>query len=124
VKIAMPYLQGRINEHFGISQEFIVFDVNEGKINDKKVISSRGREHNHGGLAELLIREGVNVIIAGGMGPPMEYALNSAGFKVITGASGEAEKAVSDFISGQLVTSSIGCNHGCGEHEHPGHWSK
>ncbi|HAU31384.1 MAG: hypothetical protein XD78_0442 [Desulfotomaculum sp. 46_296] len=124
MKIAMPYHQGRINEHFGISQEFIVFNVKEGKIEAKKVISSRGREHNHGGLAELFIREGVNVIIAGGMGPPMEFALKSAGLKVITGASGEAEKAASDFLSGQLVTSLVGCNHGCGEHEHPGHWSK
>ncbi|MDF9409813.1 MAG: Dinitrogenase iron-molybdenum cofactor [Pelotomaculum sp. PtaB.Bin013] len=118
MKIAMPYNRGRINEHFGISQEFVIFNVEEGKIGEKKIISSSDLQHNHGGLANLFIREGVGVIIAGGMGPPMADALRSVGLEVITGASGDAEKVTSDYLSGQLVTSSIGCNHGCSEHDH------
>lgn len=51
----------------------------------------------------------------------MVSALQAVGLKVITGASGDAEKVTFDYLNGQLVTSSIGCNHGCGEHEHPGH---
>jgi len=35
--------------------------------------------------------EGIEVIIAGGMGPPMVNALQSVGLEVITGASGDAE---------------------------------
>jgi len=118
MKIAMPYNQGRVNEHFGTSHEFVVFDIENGKINGKQIISSAGRQHNHGGLADLFTLEGVEVVIAGGMGPPMVNALQSVGLKVITGASGDAEKVVSDFLSGQLITSSIGCNHNCGGHDH------
>jgi len=120
MKIAIPYNQGRVNEHFGISREFIIFNVENGKITGKQIISSGGRQHNHGGLANLFTSEGVEVVIAGGMGPPMAEALRSAGLNVITGAYGDAEKVVSDYLSGKLVTSPVGCNHGCGGHEH--HW--
>ncbi|MDD3654532.1 MAG: NifB/NifX family molybdenum-iron cluster-binding protein [Desulfotomaculaceae bacterium] len=118
MKIAMPYSLGRINEHFGVSQEFVIFDVEDGKITGKQIISNSGLQHNHGGLANLFTTEGVEVIIAGGMGPPMANALRSIGLEVITGASGDAEKVASDYLSGQLVTSSVGCNHGCSGHEH------
>lgn len=118
VKIAMPYHQGNINEHFGISQEFIIFHVENGQIKEKHIISSAGRQHNHGGLASLFHQEGVDVVIAGGMGPPMYNALQASGLKVIMGASGDAAKAASDFLSGRLVTGVTGCNHQCGGHEH------
>lgn len=118
MKIAMPYNHGRINEHFGISQEFVIFNVEDGKIGRKHIISSGDLQHNHGGLADLFTMEGVKVVIAGGMGPPMVNALKLVGLEVITGASGDAEKVATDFLSGQLVTSSIGCDHACGGHEH------
>jgi len=118
MKIAMPYTMGLINEHFGVSQEFVIFNIEEGKIAGKQVISRSDLQHNHGGLANLFTTEGVEVIIAGGMGPPMANALRSVGLNVITGASGDVEKAASDYLSGQLLTSPFDCNHGCGEHEH------
>ncbi|OPY58092.1 MAG: Dinitrogenase iron-molybdenum cofactor [Pelotomaculum sp. PtaU1.Bin035] len=120
MKIAMPYSMGRINEHFGITREFVVFNVEDGKIAGKKVISNRGLQHNHGGLADLITKEGVEVIIAGGMGPPMANALRSVGLNVITGASGDAEKAALDYLNGQLTTNPAACGHGCKGHEHPG----
>jgi len=113
----MPYSRGRINEHFGVSQEFVIFNVEDGKIGEKKIISSSDLQHNHGGLADLFNMEGVEVIIAGGMGSPMADTLRSVGLEVVTGASGDAEKVASDFLSGRLVTSPIGCNHACGGHE-------
>ncbi|MDD4169926.1 MAG: NifB/NifX family molybdenum-iron cluster-binding protein [Desulfotomaculaceae bacterium] len=118
MKIAMPYSQGRINEHFGISEEFVIFNVEDGNIAGKQIFSNSGLQHNHGGLANLFTTEGVEVIIAGGMGPPMVSALQAVGLQVITGASGDAEKAAFDYLNGQLVTSSVGCNHGCSGHEH------
>ncbi|OPX90020.1 MAG: Dinitrogenase iron-molybdenum cofactor [Pelotomaculum sp. PtaB.Bin104] len=118
MKIAMPYSMGRINEHFGISREFVIFEVEEGKIAGKQVISNSDLQHNHGGLANLFTTEGVEVVIAGGMGPPMASALRSVGLNVITGASGDAEQVASAYLSGHLVTNPFDCNHGCGEHDH------
>lgn len=118
MKLAMPYSEGRINEHFGMSREFVIFDLVEGKIAEKKIISNSGLQHNHSGIAGLFVSEGVEVVIAGGMGPPMANALRGIGLQVLTGASGEVEKVAADYLSGHLVTGSEGCNHGCSGHAH------
>lgn len=123
MKIAMPYKEGKINEHFGSSQEFVVIEAESGKITGKKMVTNESL-HNHGGLAKLLKAEGVEVVITGGIGRPMAEALQSVGFNVITGASGEVEKVAGDFLSGQLVSRPVMCNcggnhdHGHGHHHH------
>lgn len=115
MKIAMPYLDGKLNPHFGSSREFVVIDSENGKITGKKIINNEVL-HNHGGLAHLLKAEGANVIIAGGIGRPMAQALQQAGFGVLTGASGEAEQVAQDFLDGKLVTGTSTCN--CVGHHH------
>lgn len=113
VKIAMPYLEGEVNPHFGSSSEFIVIEAEDGKIKGKKIIPNKNL-HDHIGLAQVLKAEGVGVIIAGGMGRPMANALHREGFKVITGASGDVEKVAEQFLNGWLVSRLTGC--GCGGH--------
>jgi predicted Fe-Mo cluster-binding NifX family protein len=113
MKIAMPYLNGQVNAHFGTSREFIVLEAENGKITDKKILNNK-LLHNHGGLAGLLSAEGVGVIITGGIGAPMAEALQRTGLQVVSGASGEVEKVALDFLSGQLVTSGSQCD--CGGH--------
>lgn len=115
MKIAMPYLDGKLNPHFGTSREFIVFDSENGSITGKKIISNEVL-HNHGGLALLLKAEGANVVIAGGIGRPMAQALEQAGFGVLSGASGDAEQVAKDFLDGTLVTGQAQCS--CGGHHH------
>lgn len=115
MKIAMPYLDGKLNPHFGTSREFIVFDSVKGNITDKKIITNEIM-HNHGGIAQILKAEGANVIIAGGIGKPMAQALEQAGFGVLTGASGDAEQVAKDFLNGTLVTGAAQCS--CGDHGH------
>lgn len=125
MKIAMPYKEGRVNEHFGSSKEFVVLEADQGAIKSKKILNNE-KLHDHGGLAKMLASENIQVIITGGIGRPMIEALQSAGFKVITGASGEVEQVASEFLSGQLVSRPVRCNcsghHGHGHgHGHHGH---
>ncbi|OPZ74389.1 MAG: Dinitrogenase iron-molybdenum cofactor [Firmicutes bacterium ADurb.Bin456] len=114
MKIAMPCLDGNVNPHFGSSRQFIVFDTAGGQIKGKKTIDNETL-HNHGGLARILKDEGVEVVITGGIGRPMINALHEAGFKVITGASGEVDRIANDFINGQLLPSPAICSCG-GKH--------
>lgn len=113
MKIAMPHQEGRVNEHFGNSREFVIVETENGKVTGKKIVANEIM-HNHGGLAQLLKAEGVDVVITGGIGRPMAEALQSVGFKVVIGASGEVEKVAEEFLSGQLVTKPVMC--GCGGH--------
>lgn len=107
--IAMPYLDGKVNPHFGTSQEFVVINSENGAITGKKIIANETM-HNHGGLAQMLKAEGANVVITGGIGRPMAMALRQAGFGVLTGVSGEAEKVAQDFLDGKLVTAGATCS--------------
>lgn len=118
MKIAMPHKEGRVNEHFGSSREFVIVEAENGKVTGKKIVANEIM-HNHGGLAQLLKAEGVDVVITGGIGRPMAEALQSAGFKVVIGAAGEVEKVAGEFLSGQLVTKPVMC--GCGGHHGHGH---
>lgn len=113
MKIAMPYLNGQVNAHFGTSREFVVLEAEDGKITGKKILTNEVL-HNHGGLASMLSAEGVDAIITGGIGRPMAEALQRTGLQVISGASGEVEKVALDFLSGQLVTGGSQCD--CGGH--------
>ena len=127
LRIAMPHRDGRVNEHFGSSREFIVVETENRVIKGKKVLTNE-MLHDHGGLARMLAAEEVDVVITGGIGRPMAEALQLAGFKVVTGASGEVEKVVQDYLSGQLVSRPVQCScgghhghthaHGYGHHHH------
>lgn len=116
--IAMPHENGKVNAHFGSSKEFIIYSAEGNKVADKKIVANNGFDHNHEGIAGLLKSAGVEVVITGGIGKPMINALQTAGFQVVTGASGAADKVAEDFLNQKLVTSPVaicGCGHG---HEH------
>lgn len=119
MKIAIPYENGNVNPHFGQSREFVIFEAEEKEIKGQKVISAESFCHNHEGLAGFLKREGVNVVIAGGIGYGMISALQGVGLEVVSGASGDARKVAEDYLNGRLVTDGSVC--GCSGHEH-GHF--
>jgi predicted Fe-Mo cluster-binding NifX family protein len=120
MRIAMPYLDGLVNPHFGQSKEFIIFEAEGKEITDSKIISNQDFCQNHEGLAGLLKSEGVEVVITGGVGRPMIRALQAMGFEVITGARGDAAKTAADYLNGTLQTENIAVC-GCGDHDHHTH---
>ena len=116
MKIAMPYSEENVNPHFGSSREFIVFDTQDDKITNSKILTNETL-HNHSSLAQMLKSEGVEVVITGGVGRPMANALQEIGFKVITGISGEVKKVAGDYLTGQLIARPVSCP--CsGSHNH------
>ncbi len=113
MKIAMPYMEGKVNAHFGSSQQFVIIEMEGSKVTGKKILTNETL-HDHGGLAQMLKNEKVGVVIAGGIGMPMANALQKTGLEVITGAQGDVEKVAEDYVNGRLVTSRTMCN--CGGH--------
>jgi len=119
MKIAMPHNEGRVNERFGSSKEFIIVETENGAIKSKKVLYNE-TETNYGGLVQSLKAEGVEVVVAGGIGRPMAEALHYTGFNVIMGITGDVEKVVEEFLAGQLVSRQTTCACG-GFHDHENH---
>ena len=112
MKIAVTYNNGEIFQHFGRTEEFKVYDVEDGKVISSQVVGSDGAGHE--ALAGVLAGQGIDVLICGGMGSGAQNALAEAGIEVCSGASGAADEAVNAYLAGELESTGVNCNH----HDH------
>jgi len=133
MRIAVTYENGDIFQHFGHTEQFKVYDVQDGKIISSEVVSTNGS--GHGALAGVLNALQADVLICGGIGGGAQAALAAAGIRLYGGTSGNADQAVEAFLKGELdYNPDVQCNHhgehhhegncgehGCGEHNCSGH---
>ena len=131
MKIAVTYENGEVFQHFGRTENFKVYEVENNKVVSSEVISSNGV--GHGALAGVLADEDVKVLICGGIGGGAINALTEAGIEVCSGAFGDTDQAVEDYLNGNLADAGQTCDHheeghtcgdhGCGHHhdEEEGH---
>jgi len=119
MRIAVTYDNGDIFQHFGHTQEFKVYEVEDGKVISDEIIDSDGQ--GHGALAALLDSKNIDALICGGIGGGAYDALSERGIEIIAGVSGDADKAVEAYLSGEIESSGVNCNHHgeghtCGNH--------
>lgn len=116
MKIAVTYDNGEIFQHFGKTESFKVYEVEDNKVVSSEVIGSNGT--GHGALAGLLAEQGVNLLICGGIGGGAQTALTEAGIELCAGAQGNTDQAVESYLKGELVSSGANCDH---HHHEEGH---
>ncbi len=109
--IAIPSEGIMLNAHFGRSQAFTIYTINDSEVSGKIVLNTQGLEHQHSGIAQLLKSKGVEVVICGGIGPGAISGLESAGLEVLRGANGTVEEIASAYANGSLITFDAVCNH-------------
>ena len=113
MKIAVTYENGEIFQHFGHTEQFKVYEVENGAVVTSQVVDTNGS--GHGALAGVLTALKADVLICGGIGGGAQMALAQAGIKLYGGVSGNADAAVAAFLEGQLVFNpNVQCNH----HDH------
>ncbi len=133
MKIAVTYENGNIFQHFGHTEQFKIYTVQDNKILNQEIIFTMGS--GHGALAGFLKMNGVDVLICGGIGEGAQNALSQAGIKLYGGVSGSADGAVNELLMGTLsFNPDIKCSHhghehgegehtcgshGCGGQNHP-----
>ena len=113
MRIAVTYDNGNIFQHFGKTENFKVYEVENNQVVSSEVISSNGS--GHGALAGLLDGQNVDVLICGGIGGGAQAALTEAGIEFCSGAQGDADQAVEAYLKGELVSSGVNCDHHHGE---------
>ena len=86
MRIAVTYENGQIFQHFGHTETFKIYDVEEGKVVHSEVIDTNGS--GHGALAGVLNALNADVLICGGIGGGAQTALAAAGIKLFGGVSG------------------------------------
>ena len=122
MKIAVTYDNGEVFQHFGKTESFKIYNVEDNTVVSSEVIGSNGT--GHGALAGLLAEQGVNVLICGGIGGGAQAALTEAGIELCAGAQGNTDQVVEAYLKGELESSGVNCDHhhheeghSCGNHE-------
>ncbi len=124
MRIAVTYEDGNIFQHFGHSEQFKFYDVEEGKIVNTQVVDTNGQ--GHGALAGFLTGAKVDVLICGGIGGGAQNALAQAGIQLYGGVAGSCDAAVDALLANNLgYNPNVQCSHhghgeghSCGEDKH------
>ncbi|MCR4692471.1 MAG: DUF134 domain-containing protein [Firmicutes bacterium] len=113
MRIAVTYENGMIFQHFGKTEKFKLYDIENGKIINTQVVDTNGQ--GHGALAGFLKNINADVLICGGIGGGAQMAMQEANITLYGGNTGSADDAVSAFISNSLVQND---NPTCDHHGH------
>ena len=115
MRIAVTYENGEIFQHFGHTEQFKFYDVEDGKVISSAVVDTNGS--GHGALAGFLVANKVDTLICGGIGGGAQMALAEAGIKLYGGVQGNADEAVNALLGDTLsFNPNVRCNHH--NHEH------
>lgn len=115
MNIAVTYENGQIFQHFGHSEQFKVYEIDNNTVVKSFVVDTNGQ--GHGALAGFLSLNNIEVLICGGIGGGAQMALAEAGIKLYGGVSGDADAAVEAYLAGSLdFNPNVQCNHH--EHDH------
>jgi predicted Fe-Mo cluster-binding NifX family protein len=106
MKIAITSMGGKLEDkvdpRFGRCHYFILFDTETNKFEAVENTGAQGR----GGVGilsgQLMADKEVEVVLTGSCGPNAFQTLQTAGIKVISGATGTVQDAIDKFKSGEL----------------------
>ena len=117
MKIAVTYENGNVFQHFGHTEQFKIYDIENGKVISTQIVDTNGS--GHGALAGMLLAWKVDSLICGGIGGGAQAALAEAGIRLYGGVSGSTDEAVNALLAGNLnFDSNVHCDHhGHGSHE-------
>ncbi len=100
MRIAVTYENGEIFQHFGHTEQFKLYDIEDGKIINEQVVDTNGS--GHGALAGFLQVAKADALICGGIGMGAQTALADAGIRLYAGVQGSADAAAKALAEGNL----------------------
>ena len=118
--IAIPVENGRLHGHFGGCREFALVEVDEDKRLTLNTTIVSPPEHQPGLFPRWLREQGVQVVIAGGIGRRALAIFAEQGIAVRAGAADASiAPLVASYLGGQLTETPDSCEiHGDHHHHH------
>ncbi len=111
-KIAIPTVNGILCSHFGHCEKFTIVHVDTENKSIEKQEELTPPPHEPGVLPQWLHEQGVQTVIAGGMGMRAQQLFNHNNIDVIVGAPSErAEMIAAAFLEKSLTTGDNLCDH-------------
>lgn len=109
--IAVPTKGSWVDPHFGHCDQFTLFTVEESVVKSRETISASGQRGCKNGIAAILARKGVKVLLAENIGEGALRVFSARGISIVRGVHGPIQKAVEDYLSDALEpTHTKGCN--------------
>jgi len=123
MRIAVPYENEEVFQHFGHTQKFKIYNLMNSRIVSTMIMDTDGS--GHGKLAAFLKSNSVDVLLCGGIGQGARTALQQAGISLFPGVTGKADEAVYSYLQGNLnFNPAFTCDHhdhhdgeDCGDHD-------
>ncbi|MDD5259014.1 MAG: NifB/NifX family molybdenum-iron cluster-binding protein [bacterium] len=113
MKIAISTDGEFVSAHFGRCPSFTLIDIEDGKVTKKTTVANPG--HQPGAIPQFLHQQGVNCIVAGGMGMRAVSFFEEYGIKTIVGVSGKIDEVIEQLIKGVLKGGESLCKPGGGK---------
>ena len=112
MKIAVPVTSNnQVDDHFGHCEFYSVFSISaEGEITKVKTIPSVEGCGCKSNIAGVLAADGVEIMLAGGIGGGAINVLANSGILVVRGCSGDATEVVKNFVAGTITDSGESCH--------------
>ena len=109
MKLAVPILDGEITAHFGHCEKFAIVETKDNQVISEEMVTPP--IHQPGVYPRFLADQGVQVIIAGGMGQKAQDLFAQNNIVVYMGVtSGTSKELVDIYLNDQLKTGQNLCN--------------
>lgn len=110
MKIAVPTLEKKLCSHFGHCQNFAIMEIENNEIIKTEYVDPPA--HQPGVYPRFLAEQGVEVVIAGGMGSKAQNLFAQNGIEVKVGVSSSTpEELAYQYLEDSLSTGQNMCDH-------------
>ena len=103
MRIAMSTEGNYVSPHFERCPHFTIIDIEDRSVVRKKVVANPGRSPEF--IPRFLYENGVDLIVAGGMGMCATEFSDELGVRSILGISGQIDEVIDQFLKGNLKES-------------------
>ena len=97
MKIAIPYINGKLNQRFGMSEQFKIYDIEKGQIIKAEIVDTNGEAHQQ--LAEFLAKQNVDAVMCGHIGMGMKGHLEAYDIDIFSGFQGPCDIVIQHFLN-------------------------
>ena len=110
MKVAVPMAGGGVASHFGHCEQFALYEVQDQQVRSTRRLSPP--PHEPGAFPRWLKEQGVDVVLAGGIGQRAQSLFSQQGIKVVCGTDdSDPTRAVTRYLEGSLTSGPNPCDH-------------
>ena len=108
MKLAITYDNGKVFRHFGCTENFKVYNVEDGKVVSSEIVATNCSGHD--ALANFLSGQGIDMVLCGGIGEGAQNALSEAGIEVVSGTEGNVDEVVTKYLKEKFPSAGVNCD--------------